>query len=261
MERVRGIEPPSRAWEAHALPLSYTRRTTWWTESGWPADLLQAPNRPQPGPWAGRQRGESDLGRKSLAILALRPRYIVGMTLFRRLLDEPLLHCALIGLGLFLIDGLRAGDPAPAVDGITFTSADLVEIEAQDSPLPLEQRVSDRIAEERAAREALRLGLDQGDAVIRGRLADKLDNLTMDVAALAEPDDQDLVDLHQREAERWSNQGTIRPLAEVHDDVLARWRVLHREDARRALDERLRRDYPVTWESADLARRFGEAVP
>jgi hypothetical protein len=25
MERVRGIEPPSSAWEAAALPLSYTR--------------------------------------------------------------------------------------------------------------------------------------------------------------------------------------------------------------------------------------------
>ncbi len=25
MERVRGIEPPSLAWEARALPLSYTR--------------------------------------------------------------------------------------------------------------------------------------------------------------------------------------------------------------------------------------------
>jgi hypothetical protein len=25
MERVRGIEPPSEAWEAPALPLSYTR--------------------------------------------------------------------------------------------------------------------------------------------------------------------------------------------------------------------------------------------
>jgi hypothetical protein len=25
LERVRGIEPPSSAWEAAALPLSYTR--------------------------------------------------------------------------------------------------------------------------------------------------------------------------------------------------------------------------------------------
>jgi hypothetical protein len=26
-ERVRGIEPPYRAWEARVLPLNYTRRT------------------------------------------------------------------------------------------------------------------------------------------------------------------------------------------------------------------------------------------
>ena len=29
MERVKGIEPSSLAWEAKALPLSYTRRRYW----------------------------------------------------------------------------------------------------------------------------------------------------------------------------------------------------------------------------------------
>lgn len=183
------------------------------------------------------------------------------MPLLRRLLEEPLLHCAAIGLALFLIDDWRDGNSAIAGEGVTFTSADLAELEAQESPLSLEQRVADRLAEERAAREALRLGLDQGDAVIRGRLADKLDALTMEVAALAEPDDEDLAALHQREAERWSSAGTIRPLAEVHDDVVTRWRILHRDEARRSLDERLRRDYPVTWETPDLAQRFGESRP
>ena len=27
LERVRGIEPPSKAWEAFVLPLNYTRRS------------------------------------------------------------------------------------------------------------------------------------------------------------------------------------------------------------------------------------------
>ncbi len=56
----------------------------------------------------------------------------------------------------------------------------------------LEGLIRDRVREEVYSREAVAMGLDQDDPVIRRRLQQKLEFVTDDVAALAEPTDADL---------------------------------------------------------------------
>ncbi len=54
--------------------------------------------------------------------------------------------------------------------------------------------IRDRVREEVYSREAMAMGLDRDDPIIRRRLQQKLEFVTDDVAALAEPTDAELAD-------------------------------------------------------------------
>ena len=56
----------------------------------------------------------------------------------------------------------------------------------------IEGLIRDRVQEEVYCREAMAMGLDKDDTVIRRRLRQKLEFVTDDVAALAEPSDEEL---------------------------------------------------------------------
>ena len=58
----------------------------------------------------------------------------------------------------------------------------------------LEGLIRDRVREEVYSREAIAMGLDRDDPIIRRRLQQKLQFVTDDVAALAEPTDAELAD-------------------------------------------------------------------
>ncbi len=117
-----------------------------------------------------------------------------------RLLREPLLHFLLIGIGLFaLYDVLRGGDTGAPRD-IVVTEA-RVEALAESfatvwmrPPTPEEVKglVDDYVAEEIYYREAIAMGLDQDDTVIRRRLRQKMEFISEDAAAAAEPTDAEL---------------------------------------------------------------------
>ena len=117
-----------------------------------------------------------------------------------RLLREPLLHFLLIGIGLFaLYDVLRGGDTGAPRD-IVVTEA-RVEALAESfatvwmrppTPEEIKGLVDDYIAEEVYYREAIAMGLDQDDTVIRRRLRQKMEFISEDAAAAAEPTDAEL---------------------------------------------------------------------
>jgi peptidyl-prolyl cis-trans isomerase C len=54
--------------------------------------------------------------------------------------------------------------------------------------------VEQRVSEEILFREALALGLDKDDEIIKRRLAQKMDFLAADIAALQDPSDTELRD-------------------------------------------------------------------
>jgi parvulin-like peptidyl-prolyl isomerase len=110
-------------------------------------------------------------------------------------LHEPLLHFAVAGMLLFaLIASKQGGEERPE---IRISAADVAQITAyweaqtQRKPSPEELRglVQERIDEEVLAQEALRLGLDQDDVIIRRRLAQKMAFISEDLATVVEPDE------------------------------------------------------------------------
>ena len=113
-----------------------------------------------------------------------------------RLLREPLLHFLLIGAAVFGAFALRDAPEAPQEAGaIVLTLPRVQELidgfEANwrraPTPKELDGLIDGYLAEEVLVREALALALDQGDAVIRQRLAQKMAFLIESAVQAVEP--------------------------------------------------------------------------
>lgn len=120
----------------------------------------------------------------------------------RRGLREPLLHFLLIGaaiFGLYYLVGDRSGQEADPSDRIVVTPARIARLADaftrtwRRPPKPSELRgmVEDHIQEEAFYREALKLGLDRDDTIVRRRMRQKMEFLSASDKPLA-PADGDL---------------------------------------------------------------------
>ena len=118
----------------------------------------------------------------------------------KRILREPLLHFLLLGAAIFAAYGLvskRSRDEPGQIVISAGQIAAMAEGFARTWRRPptreeIEGLIRDRVQEEVYYREALALGLEKDDAIIRRRLRQKMEFLTDDVAALAEPTDDEL---------------------------------------------------------------------
>jgi hypothetical protein len=118
-----------------------------------------------------------------------------------KLLRDPLLHFVVLGAVLFAVYALVTG---------LFTSDEVRRIEIDQPqieflagtfqrqwgrpPTAQELRglVDARVREEVLYREALAVGLDRDDTVVRRRMVQKIEMLTQDLALLADPTDEEL---------------------------------------------------------------------
>ena len=131
-----------------------------------------------------------------------------------RWLREPLLQFLLIGLALFVVYDLRNQQAAPRErsDRIELTADDLLQVgfawvaQGRPAPSPDEMRIlaDARVREEILYREALALGLDKDDVIVRHRLAQKMEFLFEDVAKLREPTTDELKTWFDRNAQRFA---------------------------------------------------------
>ena len=117
--------------------------------------------------------------------------------LARRLLREPLLHFFVVGLALFLVAGVVKQMQRPVVRIDPQELGQLAaywetQMQRPPSKAELAAIIRDRVDEEILAREALRLGLDRDDLIIRRRLAQKMTFASEDTANIAEPDEATL---------------------------------------------------------------------
>jgi len=122
------------------------------------------------------------------------------MSVARRLLREPLLHFLLIGAALFLLYGAlnRGGSDAPRE--IVISEARVAAIAENFATVwmrpptadELKGLVDDYVAEEVYYREAIAMGLDRDDTVIRRRLRQKMEFLSEGIADSVEPTDAQL---------------------------------------------------------------------
>jgi peptidyl-prolyl cis-trans isomerase C len=117
--------------------------------------------------------------------------------LVRRILAEPLTQFLIIGLVIFLAAATlkRAERPVLRLDSQELGQlAAYWEAQTQRPPTKaeLDGLIRERIDEEILAQEARRLGLDQGDMIIRRRLAQKMAFASEDTAVGPEPTEAQL---------------------------------------------------------------------
>jgi hypothetical protein len=118
----------------------------------------------------------------------------------KKLLKDPLLHFLLIGAALFVVFGM-VKSPADNPDNrIVITRGDIDFLKANfartwrrpPTENELERLIEDQVRDEISYREAVAMGLDQNDRVIRKRLRMKMELLAEDMAGLDAPTEKDL---------------------------------------------------------------------
>ena len=118
----------------------------------------------------------------------------------RRLLHEPLLHFLLLGAAVFAAFSWGSEHSETGSKSIVVTQGRIDHLEnafARTWQRPPTQQemdglIQDYVQEEGYAREAVALGLDRDDLIIRRRLRQKLEFVSEDLAAPAEPSDEEL---------------------------------------------------------------------
>jgi peptidyl-prolyl cis-trans isomerase C len=136
-----------------------------------------------------------------------------------RWLREPLVQFLLIGVALFLISGALNQRTSQGGKGhdIALTMDDLRQLqntftaqwEREPSPEEMRGLVEQRIRDEILYLEALQLGLDKDDVIIRRRLAQKMQFLSEDVSAAYEPKTEELKPWYEENSQRFSLPATI----------------------------------------------------
>ena len=137
----------------------------------------------------------------------------------KRWLREPLLHFLLVGFGLFALYGAlnpQIGDPVRP-NRIQLTEDDLRQIvlvwtaQWRRPPTSAEMHslIEAKVREEILAREALALGLDQGDTIVRRRLAQKMEFLAEDISGVRDPGAAELKAWFEGRPERFALPGRV----------------------------------------------------
>ena len=118
----------------------------------------------------------------------------------KRILKEPLLHFLLLGAAIFVAYSFVSNPVSEEPGQIVIPPGQIEHLATgfaktwQRPPTAeeLSGLIRDRVREEVFCREAIALGLDQEDTVIRRRLRQKMEFVSDDIAAQTEPADADL---------------------------------------------------------------------
>jgi peptidyl-prolyl cis-trans isomerase C len=138
-------------------------------------------------------------------------------SLLKRCLREPLVHFVLIGGTLFAVYSALHSKETASIDSkkIVLTASDLEQIglmwQAQGRPVPTAEQIQslldNKIREEVLYREALELGLDKEDTIVKRRMAQKMDFLAEDLSDLREPTREELKAWFGKNSERFKVPG------------------------------------------------------
>lgn len=118
---------------------------------------------------------------------------------WKRLVREPLVHFGVLGALLFVLyDGVAGREPSP--DRIVVDAARVEQLalgftrvwQRPPTRSELEGLIEDFVREEVYYREALAMGLDRDDTIVRRRMRQKLEFLSEDLLAVDAPADADL---------------------------------------------------------------------
>ncbi len=135
----------------------------------------------------------------------------------KKWLREPLLHFLLIGAAIFLLYDLQNEGYDNDNNRIVITKGSidrlilLWEKKRQRPPTQTELQgmIEQQVREEVMYREALAMGLDKNDTIVRRRLAQKIEFISSDIAAMAEPDDEKLIKFLSAHPEKFETPATL----------------------------------------------------
>jgi peptidyl-prolyl cis-trans isomerase C len=133
---------------------------------------------------------------------AMRTVSTAPTTAFARALREPLVHFLVAGFALFVLYALLQPErfAADTSHRIELSATDVARVELafvarwQRQPTAAELRglLASEVRNEILSREAIALGLDKDDVILKRRLAQKMEFLADDVSGLREPTQEEL---------------------------------------------------------------------
>ena len=175
-----------------------------------------------------------------------------------RWLREPLVHFLLLGAAFFGLYALLNSDDSGAPGDIVVTTGQIENIAAAftrvwlrpPTPDELKEQIDLYVTEEALSREAIKLGLDQNDAVIRSRLRQKMEFLVEDTNAPYEPSEKELEDYLAKHPEQFAVEpdasGRAPALDEIRVQVRREFLNARRLEAHQRFIDDLLRKYRVT---------------
>jgi len=144
---------------------------------------------------------------------------LIEAPVMRRLLREPLVHFLLLGVILFSVYAHveRSHDDVEQPKQIRLTTDDLSQMfqlfksQWRRDPTPEELRtlVEDKVQEEVLYREAIALGIDKDDTIVKRRMAQKMQFLAEDVAAAREPTREELAIWYEAHRDQFASPPRI----------------------------------------------------
>lgn len=135
----------------------------------------------------------------------------------KSLMREPLIHFLCIGAALFLLFELFDDPVGSQFSRIVITDGQIEFLKAsyarsrqrQPTGQELQGLMDSYVREEIFYREALALGLDKDDTIIRKRLKQKLELMSDDIAGITIPSDEQLQEFLEAHAERFRTKTRI----------------------------------------------------
>jgi len=188
-------------------------------------------------------------------------------SIFSKLLKEPLLHFLLIGVGLFfLFSQLGSDKEANDTQQIIINKSKIAVLSGifmEENSVPptdneIQELLENNLREEVLSREAIAIGLDKDDRVIRHRLAQKMQYLFEDVAMVDEPSDEilkayfhenkdsftseedtdnlEFSKLKQKVKREWLTKQQKKENETFYEDLKSRYKIILDDEVRKALN-------------------------
>ena len=139
------------------------------------------------------------------------------MKRIKKTIREPLVHFLLIGAVLFLLFNFTNGPAGDKPNRIVVTPGQVEQMEAMFTRSrmrpPTEQEmdglIESYLRDEIYYREALAMGLDKDDGLIRRRMRQKVEYILEDISAQADPTDEVLTEFMRKRMDRYRLEAQI----------------------------------------------------
>jgi len=157
--------------------------------------------------------------------------------LFKKILHEPLVHFLVLGALIFFLYAMMNPAEQNDADTIVISKAEQKQMayrwQKKHMRLPTEDEMQKMIDKEVYTevmyREALKMGLDKNDFIVRRRMAQKLEFISSDLSSLLEPSDEALKKYLSAHSKMFRQPGSI-TFDQVYIDVSR-----HRNDLQETL--------------------------